>query len=38
MDYSRGLNAGEAVSEFAPASRAADEMKRLWAEVQEKIA
>jgi hypothetical protein len=34
MDYTRALNEGAAVNEFAPASRAAGEMSRLWAEVR----
>lgn len=34
MDYARALNGGEAVSEFAPESKAAAEMGRLWNEVQ----
>lgn len=33
MDYTRALNGGEAVNEFAPSSRAAAEMARLWADV-----
>jgi chromosome partitioning protein len=33
LDYSRALNSGEAVNEFAPGSRAAVEIKRLWREV-----
>lgn len=38
MDYTRALNGGEAVNEFAPESRAAAEMGRLWREVQQRIA
>lgn len=38
MDYTRALNDGEAVSEFAPESKAAIEMERLWREIQEKLA
>ena len=34
VDYSRALNEGAAVNEFAPASKAAAEMARLWVEVQ----
>lgn len=34
MDYTRALNGGEAVTEFAPASKAAQEMNELWLEVQ----
>ena len=34
MDYARALNGGEAVSEFAPGSKAAGEMGRLWDEVK----
>ncbi len=34
MDYTRALNGGEAVTEFAPASKAAQEMHELWLEVQ----
>ncbi|MDT7952383.1 MAG: ParA family protein [Acetobacteraceae bacterium] len=33
-DFARALNGGEAVNEFAPASKAAAEMRRLWAEVE----
>lgn len=33
MDYARALNSGEAVTEFAPASKAAAEITRLWHEV-----
>jgi chromosome partitioning protein len=33
MDYIRALNGGEGVTEYAPGSRAAGEMKRLWREV-----
>jgi hypothetical protein len=38
MDYTRALNDGEAVNEFAPGSKAAIEMERLWREVQRKLA
>lgn len=34
MDYTRALNDGEAVNEFAPESKAATEMARLWLEVE----
>jgi chromosome partitioning protein len=37
MDYTRALNGGEAVSEFAPASKAAAEVRRLWREVQQEM-
>jgi len=37
MDYTRALNGGEAVSEFAPTSRATEEMTRLWREVKQRI-
>lgn len=37
LDFTRALNSGEAVTEFAPASRAAAEMERLWREVQKEI-
>ena len=37
LDFTRALNSGEAVTEFAPASRAATEMQRLWREVQKEI-
>ncbi len=37
VDYQRALNDGEAVNEFAPDSRAAAEMKRLWAEVEQEL-
>ena len=37
VDYTRALNGGEAVSEFAPASKAAEEMRRLWREVQREM-
>lgn len=37
MDYTRALNGGEAVSEFAPASKAATEVRRLWREVQQEM-
>ena len=37
MDFTRALNTGEAVSEFAPASKAAAEMRRLWREVQQEV-
>jgi chromosome partitioning protein len=38
MDYARALNSGEAVTEFAPASKAAAEITRLWREVHQEIA
>jgi chromosome partitioning protein len=37
MDYTRALNDGEAVNEFAPGSKAAIEMERLWREVQRRL-
>ena len=37
IDFTRALNSGEAVSEFAPASKAAAEMQRLWHEVQQEM-
>jgi chromosome partitioning protein len=37
IDFTRALNSGEAVSEFAPASKAAAEMQRLWHEVREEM-
>ena len=37
MDYTRALNDGEAVNEFAPDSKAADEMQRLWREVHRRL-
>jgi chromosome partitioning protein len=37
MDYTRALNDGEAVNEFAPDSKAATEMERLWREVQRRL-
>jgi chromosome partitioning protein len=37
MDYTRALNDGEAVNEFAPESKAATEMDRLWREVQRRL-
>jgi len=37
LDYTRALNGGEAVNEFAPASKAAQEMRQLWDEVQRKL-
>jgi chromosome partitioning protein len=37
IDYTRALNGGEAVSEFAPASKAAQEMQMLWQEVQRRL-
>ena len=33
VDYTRALNEGEAVNEFAPDSKAAAEMRRLWDEI-----
>jgi chromosome partitioning protein len=38
MDYARALNSGEAVTEFAPASKASAEITRLWREVHQEIA
>lgn len=38
LDYARALNGGEAVSEFAPASKAAAEMGQLWSEIQRRLA
>jgi chromosome partitioning protein len=37
IDYTRALNGGEAVSEFAPDSKAAAEVRRLWSEVQQEM-
>jgi chromosome partitioning protein len=37
MDYTRALNDGEAVNEFAPGSKAAIEMERLWREVHRRL-
>jgi chromosome partitioning protein len=37
MDYTRALNDGEAVNEFAPGSKAALEMERLWREVYRRL-
>ena len=37
MDFTRALNSGEAVNEFAPASKAAAEIRRLWREVQQEM-
>ena len=37
MDYTRALNGGEAVNEFAPTSKAAEEMQKLWREVQRSL-
>jgi chromosome partitioning protein len=37
MDYTRALNDGEAVNEFAPGSKAAIEMERLWREVNRRL-
>lgn len=37
MDYTRALNEGEAVNEFAPDSRAAAEMARLWGEIERRL-
>ena len=34
VDYTRALNEGEAVNEFAPDRKAAAEMRRLWSEIQ----
>ena len=38
VDFTRALNGGEAVTEFAPSSHAAVEMHRLWLEVKKAIA
>jgi chromosome partitioning protein len=38
QDFSRALNGGEAVNEFAPDSKAASETKRLWREVHRRLA
>ncbi len=37
IDYTRALNGGEAVTEFAPASKASQEMHELWDEVQRNL-
>ena len=37
IDYTRALNGGEAVTEFAPASKAAQEMDSLWREVERSL-
>jgi chromosome partitioning protein len=37
MDFTRALNSGEAVNEFAPASKAAVEVQRLWDEVSKEL-
>ena len=37
IDYMRALNEGSAVNEFAPDSKAAAEMTRLWREVQQEL-
>jgi chromosome partitioning protein len=37
VDYTRALNDGEAVNEFAPGSKAAIEMERLWREVHRRL-
>jgi chromosome partitioning protein len=37
MDFTRALNDGEAVNEFAPESKAAMEMERLWREVHRRL-
>lgn len=37
LDFTRALNSGEAVNEFAPASRAAAEVARLWQEIQQEM-
>jgi chromosome partitioning protein len=37
MDYTRALNDGEAVNEFAPGSKAAIEVERLWREVSRRL-
>jgi chromosome partitioning protein len=36
-DFARALNGGEAVNEFAPASKAAAEMRRLWREIERRL-
>jgi len=36
-DFARALNGGEAVSEFAPASKAAAEIHQLWQEIEGKL-
>ena len=37
IDYVRALNEGSAVHEFAPSSRAAPEMQRLWHEIKQEL-
>lgn len=37
VDYTRALNDGSAVNEFAPESKAAAEMARLWREVHRRL-
>jgi chromosome partitioning protein len=36
-DFARALNGGEAVNEFAPAGKAAAEMRRLWREIERRM-
>lgn len=36
-DFSRALNGGEAVNEFAPTSKAAVEIRRLWKSIERKL-
>ncbi len=38
LDYTRALNDGEAVNEFAPESKAAGEVDRLWREIERRLA
>ena len=38
LDYTRALNDGEAVNEFAPGSRAAAEVDQLWREIERRLA
>lgn len=38
LDYTRALNDGEAVNEFAPESKAAGEVDRLWREIDRRLA
>lgn len=37
LDYTRALNGGEAVNEFAPGSKAAQETQQLWTEIQKRL-
>lgn len=37
IDYARALNSGEAVTEFAPTSKAAAEITRLWHEIHQEM-